>query len=92
MVCKMRFIRVENFSRSMAQTMGRDGNCYDNAMMESLWPTPKKKLVHGKRFRSDNEARTAIFGWIEVWYQRIRFYGSLAYVNPEAFKSNERVG
>ena len=81
----------------MAQSMSRAGNCYDNAMMESLWDkkplaTLKKELVHGQRFRTHNEARAAIFEWIEVWYQRIRIHGSLGYVSPEAFEATERVG
>jgi transposase InsO family protein len=76
----------------MAQSMSRAGNCYDNAMMESLWATLKKELVHGQRFRTHDEARAAIFEWIEVWYQRIRIHGSLGYVSPEAFEATERVG
>ena len=86
----------------MAQSMSRAGNCYDNAMMESFgmeslwiesfWATLKKELVHGRRFRTHDEARTAIFEWIEVWYQRIRIHGSLGYVSPEAFEATERVG
>ena len=72
--------------------ISRAGNCYDNAMMESLWATLKKELVHCPRFRTHDEARTAIFEWIEVWYQRIRIHGSLGYVSPEAFEATERVG
>ncbi len=73
-------------------SMSHAGNCYDNAMMESLWATLKKELVHGQRFRTHDEARSAIFEWIEVWYQRIRIHGSLGYVSPEAFEATERVG
>ena len=76
----------------MARSMSRAGNCYDNAMMESLWATLKKELVHDQHFRTHAEARTAIFEWIEVWYQRIRIHGSLGYVSPEAFEATERVG
>jgi transposase InsO family protein len=91
-VCNMHVMHVENFSRSMAQSMGRAGNCYDNAMMASLWATLKKELVHGRRFRTHDEARTAIVEWIEVCYQRIRIHGSLGYVSSEAFGATERVG
>ena len=48
----MHVMRVEIFLRRMAQSMSRAGNCYDNAMMESLWATLKKELVHGQRFRT----------------------------------------
>jgi putative transposase len=45
----------------MAQSMSRAGNCYDNAMMESLWATLKKELVHDQHFRTHDEARAVIF-------------------------------
>jgi hypothetical protein len=61
-------------------------------MMESLWATLKKELVHGRRFRTQEEARLAVFEWIEVWYQRTRIHGSLGYVSPEAFEAAARVG
>ena len=76
----------------MAQSMSRSGNCYDNAMMESLWATLKKELVHDRRFGTHEEARLAVFEWIEVWYQRTRIHGSLGYVSPEAFEAAARVG
>jgi transposase-like protein len=76
----------------MAQCMSRACNCYDNAMMESLWATLKKELVHDQPFRTHSEVCEGIFEWIEVWYQRIRIHGSLGYVSPEAFEAIERVG
>ena len=76
----------------MAQGMGRSGNCYDNAMMKSLWATLKKELVHGRRFRTHEEARLAVFEWIKAWYQRTRIHGSLGYVSPEAFEATAREG
>ena len=75
----------------IAQSMSRAGNFSDNAVMESLSATPKNDLVHDQRFRTHNEARAAIFEWIEVWCQRIRIHGSLGYVIPEAFEATERV-
>ena len=60
--------------------------------MESLWATLKKELVHDQHFRTHDEARAAIFEWIEVCYQRIRIHGSLGYVSPEVFEATERVG
>ena len=79
-------------SLGMEQSMSRAGDCYDNAMMESLWSLLKKELVHGSRFRTREEARLAVFDWIEVWYQRKRIHGSLGYVSPEAFEAAARVG
>ncbi len=79
-------------SLGMEQSMSRAGDCYDNAMMESLWSVLKKELVHGNRFGTREEARLAVFEWIEVWYQRKRIHGSLGYVSPEAFEAAARVG
>jgi putative transposase len=76
----------------MAQSMSRSGDCYDNAMMESLWATLKKELVRGRRFRTDEEARLAVFERIEVWYQRTRIHGLLHHVSPEAFEAATRAG
>ena len=46
--------------------MNRAGDCYDNAMMKSLWSILKKELVHGTRFKRCEYAKLAIFEWIEV--------------------------
>jgi transposase InsO family protein len=50
--------------------MSRTGDCNDNAMMESLWATLKQELAHDRDFATFEEARAAIFEWIEVFYQR----------------------
>ena len=76
----------------MEQSMSRAGDCYDNAMMHSLSSILKKELVHGTRFKTREDARLAIFEWIEVWYQRTRIHGSLGYVSPETFEAAARVG
>jgi putative transposase len=76
----------------MLQSMSRAGDCYDNAMMESLWASLKKELVHDRRFRTHEEARAAGFEWIEVWYQRTRLHSSLGYVSPETFEAAARAG
>jgi len=74
------------------QSMSRAGDCYDNAMMESLRSILKKEFVHGTRFKTREDARLAIFEWIEVWYQRARIHSSLGYVRPETFEAAARVG
>ena len=58
--------------------MKQQGDCYDNAMMESLWATLKKELVQHAKFKTRAQARSSIFEWIEVWYQRERSHSSLA--------------
>lgn len=71
----------------IVQSMSRTGDCYDNAMKESFWATMKKELIHDARFRTRDEAKRAIFEWIEVFYNRERLHSSLGYVSPEAFEA-----
>lgn len=68
------------------QSMSRKGNCWDNAVAESFFGSLKKELVHHIRFRTREEARTAIFDYIEVFYNRNRLHSSLNYLTPEEFE------
>jgi len=63
--------------------MSRKGNCLDNAPMESFFGSLKNELVHRTRFKTRDEARRAIFEYIEVWYNRQRRHSSLGYITPE---------
>ncbi len=67
-------------------SMSRKGNCWDNAPTESFFATLKRELVHRVRFTSRFEARSAIFAWIAIWYNRKRRHSSLGYLSPEAFE------
>jgi putative transposase len=66
--------------------MSRKGNCWDNAPTESFFATLKRELVHRTRFATRQEARTAVFAWIETWYNRKRRHSTLGYLSPEAFE------
>jgi putative transposase len=68
-------------------SMSRTGNCYDNAMMESFFATLKAECVTAP-FESHAQARTAIFEYIEVWYNRQRLHSSLGYLSPEEFEKH----
>jgi putative transposase len=68
-------------------SMSRKGNCYDNAFIESFWSTLKYELVYHHRFTTYAEARTAIFDYIETFYNRIRMHSALAYLSPINFES-----
>jgi transposase InsO family protein len=46
------------------------GNCYDNAVMESLFGTLKTELVHHEAYATREEARQSLFEYIEVFYNR----------------------
>lgn len=61
----------------------RTGNCYDNAPMESFFHTLKVELVHQCRWATQAEARQALFGYIEGYYNRHRMHSALGYLTPE---------
>ncbi len=68
-------------------SMSRAGNCYDNAVMESFWGTLKTEWVYHQKYATRNEARSSIFEYIEMFYNRVRRHSSLGYVSPEAFEA-----
>lgn len=70
----------------IAPSMGRSGNCYDNAYVESFFGTLKTELVHGERYRSRLEARLSIFEYVEVFYNRQRRHSALGYRSPEQYE------
>jgi putative transposase len=71
----------------LVPSMARKGNCYDNAFIESFWSTLKYELVYHRRFATLAEARTAIFDYIETFYNRTRLHSSLDYQSPNHFES-----
>jgi len=66
----------------LTASMSRKGNCYDNAFIESFFSSLKYELVYHHRFNTLAQARTAIFDYIETFYNRIRLHSSLAYQKP----------
>ena len=81
-----------DYSRVLRQhgvvaSMSRRANCYDNATMEAFWSTLKNELVHRRRFANRTEARTALFDYIEAFYNRSRRHSALGYLSPLDFES-----
>ena len=66
-------------------SMSSVGNCYDNAMKESFFATLKTECA-SQPFATRAQARTAIFEYIEVFYNRQRLHSALGYVSPEQFE------
>jgi putative transposase len=75
-------------THGMEISMSGKGDCWDNAVMESFWSTLKTELVHHEQFATHEEARAAIFEYIEVFYNRKRRHSSLDYQSPEAFEAS----
>jgi len=70
----------------IAQSMGSKGDCFDNAAIESYHATIEKELLRGRSFRTRQEARSAVFDWIECWYNGQRRHSRLGYRSPEQFE------
>ena len=68
-------------------SMSRKGNCYDNAFVESFFRTLKVEIVYRTKFKTREEAKAAIFEFIEVWYNRQRTHSSLAYATPVEYET-----
>jgi len=64
-----------------------DANCYDNVMMESFWSTLKRELIHRCQFATRAEAKSAIFEWIKVFYNRVRLHNALGCQSPVDFET-----
>jgi len=67
-------------------SMSRKANCYDNATMEAFWSTLKNELVYRQHFLTRAQARTAIFDFIEGFYNRSRLHSALGYLSPLDFE------
>ncbi len=70
-------------------SMGKKGDCYDNAAMESWNHSFKVEAAHGGRFKARSDAKRQVFEYIEVHYNRKRLHSKLGYISPDAFESKK---
>ena len=75
----------------LVPSMSRRGNCYDNAVVESFFSNLKNELTWHCRYQNRDEARVAIFDYIEVFYNRQRRHQTLGYLSPEQFEQHRMV-
>ena len=68
-------------------SMGSAGDCFDNAMAESFFATLECELLDRRRFRTQVEARMAVFEYLEGWYNPHRRHSALNYLSPAAFEA-----
>lgn len=67
-------------------SMGRVGSAYDNAMMESFFSTLQRELLDRTQWATRNELASAIFEWIEAWYNPRRRHTSIGCLSPIAYE------
>lgn len=82
-----RLFRRRLWRYRMRQSMSAKGNCWDNAVAESFFATLKKELVRDHAFPSRDAARSDVFEYIEVFYNRRRAHSLLGYETPTSFEA-----
>ena len=66
-------------------SMSRKGNCWDNAVTETLFGSLKVERLHGERFATIRQAKDAVLAWL-LWYNRQRMHSTLNYLSPVEFE------
>jgi len=67
-------------------SMSRKGNCWDNAVAESFFHSLKCEWVYWESYKTRREARSSIFEYIEIFYNRKRRHSTLNYMSPDGFE------
>ncbi|CAN5841620.1 hypothetical protein BH11GEM2_BH11GEM2_35280 [soil metagenome] len=78
--------RAELTAYGMLASMSRKGDCYDNAVAESFFATLEFELIMPSDWATKEDARRAIFRYIETWYNRKRRHSTLGYVSPTEYE------
>ena len=76
--------------REIQVSMSRKGDCYDNALIESFWGTLKEEGIGQIIYQTREEAKTAVFDYREVFYNRKRKHSSLGYLSPVEYERQEK--
>ena len=74
--------------RGLVCSMSRKAECWDNAVAESFFGTLKQELTYHDTYATRQEARQAIFEYIEVFYNRKRLHSTLGYMTPNTFENS----
>lgn len=76
-------------SRGIQPSMSSKGNCYDNAITETFFHTLKTELTYFENYQTREEAKSSIFEYIEVFYNRQRRHSALDYKSPVDFENEK---
>jgi putative transposase len=71
--------------------MSRKGNCWDNAVAERLWATIKRELTDRDKWVTRTELESALFEYIEVFYNRERAHSFLDNATPKEYDEQYRI-
>ena len=71
----------------LVASMGSVGDCYDNSMMESFWGTMQLELLDSRTWKSRTQLASAIFEWVECWYNPRRRHSSIGMLSPVDYEA-----
>ena len=74
----------------IARSMGSRGDCFDNAVAESFFATLKKELIRRQSWPDRAQLRTAVFDYIEIFYNAQRRHSTLGMLSPADFENSTR--
>jgi len=77
--------QAELKSYGMRSSMSRKGDCWDNAVVESLWGSLKVARLHGQLFQTRRDAMDEVIDWLSFYNHR-RLHSSLGYISPMQFE------
>jgi putative transposase len=69
----------------LTPSMSRKGNCWDNAVTETLFGSLKVERLHGEKFMTVRAAKDAVMNWI-LWYNQKRMHSTIGYQSPVEFE------
>jgi transposase InsO family protein len=76
--------------QQMIPSMSRKGNCWDNAVAESFFHTLKTECLYLENLETRDQARDAVFDYIEVFYNRQRRHSANGYLAPLVFEQLQK--
>ncbi len=79
--CSELFVQM-TLQYKLHQSMSRKGSCWDNSVAESFFATLKKQIIFGIKYGTREQARLAIFEYLEGYYNRVRRHSTLDWLTP----------
>ena len=75
----------------IAASMGRPGSGLDNALAESFFASLETELIDRSTWSTREQARAAVFDWVERFYNRVRIHSAIGYLSPAEFERRYRL-